>query len=97
MLVLLLTIVGCSDFPKIESRLSDDALVADYPRIAPLEGLLIVALGPSQSSGDPVDPAAALAQKSAADTRLANLIARARLMRDAPVNSETTALLAEMN
>jgi hypothetical protein len=96
-LALMLSAAACGDFPKIESATPSGWQAADFPGIAPIDGLLIIALGPSHASGEVVDPAKELARESATDARLLNLIARARLMRGAPVNSETSALLAAMN
>ncbi len=89
--ILVLAAAGCSDFPQLESTISERARAAAYPRILPLDGLM----GDVAASGS----GAGLGNLPA---RLARLQSRARVMRarpvvDAPARARMMAALARYN
>ena len=90
----LISLAACSGFPELEIPPSAVAQGADYPKIVPIEGLMIVALGPRTGSGEQAAPATATAQTQGFEARLARLRARAALMRGAPVDAATREILA---
>ena len=90
----LIALAACSGFPEIEIPPSAAARGAAYPRIVPIEGLMIMALGPRTGSGERAAPATATALTQGIAAHVARLKARAALMRGAPVDAETRARLA---
>ena len=90
----LISLAACSGFPDLEIPPSAAAQGADYPKIIPIEGLMIMALGPRTGSGEQAAPATATAQTQGFEARLARLRARAALMRGAPVDAATREILA---
>lgn len=92
--ILLILLAGCSDFPDFGGAASPAAMAAPPPRIIPIDGLILAAIGPSRA-GLPQSPEEALAATlEPLDARIAALRARASILRDAPVDASTRAKLA---
>ncbi|MDJ0827259.1 MAG: hypothetical protein QNJ16_17345 [Rhodobacter sp.] len=74
-----LAMPACTTFPDLDAAVSPEARRAEYPELIPAEGLL-------GRRGD-----GRLTEQDAEDllNRAANLTARARLLRGAPIDEET--------
>ncbi len=83
---------GCAEFPSFGERLPNSTDISAYPRIEPIEGLIIRALGPGAISGSAPQPIDALTDSL--DARIAALKQRAAILRGAGIDDETRALLA---
>lgn len=91
--LLALLLVGCSDFPRLGGTISPSARQGPPPRIVPIDGLILSAIGPART-GQPQNPADALsAVTDTMDARIAALKARAAILRGQPVDGSTRALL----
>ena len=77
--------------PDLGSDVPDRASDA-YPRIEPIEGLIVMAIGDGTPGARQATPLAAVADPLAA--RINALRARAALLRGAPISDETRARLA---
>ena len=92
-LALIPLLAGCSDFPDLGGAVSPAAATAPAPRLVPIEGLILAAIGPSRP-GEPLDAAAALAATTGSmAARVAALKARAAILRGAPVDETTRSKL----
>jgi len=84
-LCLALILASCTQFPELDSQLSDNAKNADYPTLLPVEHLLA---GVDQSQISPEMQAGLTA-------RIANLKARAARLRGRVIDSGTRQRMAQ--
>ncbi len=77
-------LAGCTTFPQLDAAVSPGARIADYPVLVPVDTILV------RRSDSTITEATGEALRA----RAANLRARARLLRGAPVEEETRLRLA---
>ena len=88
-----LLLASCVDWPDVGSR-ETATLEGPYPRLAPIEGLILRAIGPSRSGGATVqEPGTGSRTLADVEAQIARLRARAAILRGAPINDEPRALL----
>ena len=91
-LLLALGLSGCSDFPSFGTPDPGFGDWSTFPRIEPIDGLIIRALGPTTGNGRVAQPLADITDPL--EARIAALIARAAILRGAPVNDTTRSLIS---
>jgi len=92
-LALGLALAGCSGFPDLGGAVSPAARKAPPPRLVPIEGLILSAIGPTRP-GEPTNPDEALTSTTdLLQARIDALKARAAILRGRPVDDSTRSLL----
>lgn len=84
---------GCGDFPVFDREdYRSSIATTPPPRILPIEGLLVRALGPARAVGAETQPIAEFTDPMQA--RIARLKQRAAILRGSPVDATTRGRLA---
>lgn len=91
-LVSAFVLAGCSDFPSFGGPPPKFGEWQSFPRIEPLEGLIIRAMAPTGADARTPQPLDGVDDSLAA--RIAALKARAAILRDAPVDDTTRAAIS---
>ena len=88
-----ISLAGCSDFPSFGDPEPGFGDWATYPRLVPLDALIIRALGPTAAPTRPTQPLDVIADPLAA--RIDALNRRAAILRGAPVDDTTRSLISD--
>ncbi len=91
-IVAAICLTACVTMPEFDKPGTDTALPSTYPKIMPIDGLIIQALGPSASGSSPARPLDAVTSPLA--ERIARLKRRAAILRGSPVDATTRGRLA---